>query len=165
VADIGFRAVLSVNDGSGNAQTAFPGLVTVGFPKRKVGEKDVTAHDNTTDGTTPSHHKVYIPTLIDSDLIPVELHYTAAQYRRLDALLGQRKIGPSNPKVDVAFVIKAPPVEEAGVTGGETSPQQMTVRGYLASLEGPVFNREDEMVLKVEIRANNKPVLAEGDGA
>ncbi len=174
--DIGFRAKLSVNDGfplltggdpADNAFVEFPGLLNFGFPKRKVGEKDVTAHDNLTvvDGkSVPDYHKVYIPTLIESDMVPVEGHYTAATFRRLDALLGRKKIGPTDPKVVPQFVLTAPPVEAAGKVAAADLPQKLTVYGYVASLEGPTFGKEDEMVLKFEVRVNGRPAVADGKG-
>lgn len=150
MADIGFNASLTVNDGAAQAQTAFPNDVLVTLPAREVGSQETTKHGQ------GDRYRRKVPTLTDPGVLKVETYYDHTTYTRLDALLGQQNVPTS--AVPVAWVVKAP----QGVPGGPTTPQQFQFNGFVSKLDELPFEREGIMVIKFEVTLSGPWTITPG---
>ena len=144
MADIGFKAGLTVNDGAANAHAAFPGGVVFTLPSREVGKAESTAHDQA------DFYRRWLPTLIDSGVLKGEINFLAAQYARLDGLLTSR--------ASKEWKLTAPPTASTG----SGVPQAFTFNGFVSKLDETPFEREGVLMIKFEVTVSGTWTITGG---
>lgn len=122
MAEIGFGATLSVNDGSSNAQQAFLEVVTITPPSPKVSAQ------KTSNLSTPSKTDTFLPGFIDPGEASFEANYNKADFLRLVALVGASK----------TWIASSP----------DGTPMAHTFTGFVS--DGPEVTYEGDTVVKTK---------------
>lgn len=141
MAEIGFNAELSVNDGEADAQADFGGLVTIKLP-----DLDVTDHEYAEHGQGDYYYR-NLPGLIKSSRLTVEAHYSAALWARAHGLLREEK----------TWQIRQPDPDIEDYT-----PQQFQFSGYLSKLPGSTFERDGITMFAFEVTPNGDWTITGG---
>lgn len=132
---IGFKAVLSVNDGVAGAQQTFAKAIKLNFPAREVGEYEEKVL------VTPTRNRTFRPTLVDNGTVTCEGYFNRADYIRMVALLGVE-----------GKVWKLTPPDEDGT--GAIVAQIQTLDAWLKKLAEVTFEKDKEVMVSFELRVN-----------
>jgi hypothetical protein len=134
---IGFRARISVNDGTEGAEAFFDGATEIEFPESEVGEiEDKRLYAATRD-------RKYIPTLIENGMVTVVVNWSKAVHARLRALRGLR---------GKTWKLYSPDEDGATVT---LVPLIATVDGFLKKLGKPKFEKDKDATIAFDLRINS----------
>ena len=133
---IGFGAKITLPDGSGGAQAAFSGSVTVMFPAIAVGKAEATPLVPANAG---DYFRKYLATLRDGGEVTIEYHYNEADYLRTVALL------PAPGAADKDFVVTDPQA---------SSPLVGTITGFISEVGEVKFEKDAVTMATFKLHVN-----------
>lgn len=138
---LGFKAKLSITDGTEGAYSPVGKTVTIKLP-----EFDVTDHEHAEHDQEDYEYRL-VPGLVKSSRLTVEAYYTPELYARIYALR----------RVRHDFQVEQP--EDAA---GEDDPQVFTFEGYVSKGGGSTFERDGLTMFAFEVSVSGPWTITGG---